>query len=87
MRDGFDTFCAVMMIFCALMILFCFYGCTMSIKQANEFRERCEARGGVYHPIYKSQDLCLRRDDVVPMDEPEEEPEGVNYKPRFTGRH
>lgn len=54
-----DTFIKGMMAFCVLMILFCFYGRTMSIKKAKEFREKCEAAGGIYHPIYKSGDLCI----------------------------
>lgn len=87
MRDSFDTFTTGVMIFCILGIVFCVYGCSMSIMQANEFRQRCQARGGVYHSIYKSQDLCLRREDVVPMDDPEEEPEVIKYKPRFTDSH
>lgn len=63
-----DNFIKGLMAFCIAMILFCFYGCTMSIKQARIARERCEAAGGVYHPIYKSKDLCLRSEDVIVVD-------------------
>ncbi len=45
-------------------LCFCVFGAAMGYKQSTEFRQRCEAAGGV--PFQPKRDwVCLRREQVV----------------------
>lgn len=48
------------------LILFCFYGCSMGVKQSNEFARKCREAGGVpFQPKYDW--VCLKKDQVQEM--------------------
>lgn len=42
---------------------------TLLLGCVSEAEKRCHAMGGIYMSVYKSRDICLRREAVLEYDE------------------
>ena len=54
-----------------ILILLAILGVCVGVFYVSESsrKEKCEAKGGEYHPQYKSSGLCLPKGSVIDLDD------------------